>query len=182
MNKDKKCVEKCPPGSFRVIGDFICEEAPGTTVAEHSVSFSGTTYNYVYLYAVSYTSVDWSVRKSHEPKNVAAFLEAEGQLMYLRLRATVDEEDIQYAPVVFFAVQTVLSSELQLTAKAVASSFILAVVLMRDTRILSSYVFATFEGSGTYETATRKCEHVVALAQSIVDLNEGVSAGDMVRE
>ena len=61
------------------------------------------------------------------------------------------EEDVQYAPVVFFAAHTVLSSELQLTARVVANSVILAVVLLRDAKLFGSYVFASFEGSGTYK-------------------------------
>ena len=54
-------------------------------------------------------------------------------------------------------VQTVLSSELQLTAKVVANAAILAVVLLRDTKLFGSYVFGSFEDEGSYNVALTKC-------------------------
>ena len=58
--------------------------------------------------------------------------------MYLRLRATIEKEDVGYAPVVFFAAETVLSSEFQLTAKTVVGTAIFAAVLLRNTRVFGS--------------------------------------------
>ena len=52
-------------------------------------------------------------------------------------------------------VQTVLSSELQLTAKVVANAAILAVVLLRDTKLFGSYVFGSFEEGGTYKVTVK---------------------------
>ena len=110
--KDKKCASKCPPGSFRVVGTFTCEEAPGATPAGHSVSFSDTTYRYMYPRAVSYAAVDWNVGLTESSESASIFLNADDQLMYLILRVTIENENTRYAPVVFFAAQTVLSSEL----------------------------------------------------------------------
>lgn len=68
------------------------------------------------------------------------------------------------------------SSKLQLTAKVVANAAILAVVLLRDTKIFGSYVFASFENECDYNAELKKCEHIVLLVQGVVNLGEKVSA------
>ena len=64
--------------------------------------------------------------------------------MYLRLNVITNDQNTRYAPVLFFAAHTVLSSEFQLTAKIVANAAILAVALLRDTKLFSSYIFGSF--------------------------------------
>ena len=124
----------------------------------------------MHLRAESYAALDWSVDNT---ANVGAFLEAEGQLMYLRLRVAVEAGSTKYAPVLFFAAHTVLSSELQLTARVVANAAIIAVVLLRNVQIFGSYVFASFEDEGQYRAVEVACGHTVTLVQSVADLSDG---------
>lgn len=90
-----------------------------------------------------------------------------------------NDQNTRYVPVIFFATHTVLSSELQLTAKVVANAAILAVVLLRDTKLFGSYVFASFEDEGEYSVALKECEHTVIIVQSVIDLGEKVSIKEM---
>ena len=181
LESDKICAEKCQSGYFKASGSFACEQAPGPSRAARSVSFSNSIYKYLYPRATSYCEVKWNVPDSQEPVSVTAFLEAEGQLMYLRLNVATNDQNTKYAPVLFFAVHTVLSSELQLTAKVVANSVILAVVLLRDTKLFGSYVFGSFEDEGEYHVAETMCGHIAEFVQSVVDLNDGVRAEGIVQ-
>ena len=103
------CYARCPPESFRILGTFSCEPVPKATTANHFVSFAGTTYKYLYLRAGPYVNIDWNVQN---PESVAAFLETEGLLTHLKLRVATQDDNTKYAPFVFFAARTVLSSEL----------------------------------------------------------------------
>ena len=75
-----------------------------------------------------------------------------------------------------FAVRTVFSNELQLTAKVVANVAILVAVLLRDVQIFGPYIFASFLDEGDYNVALRKCEHTAILVQGVIDLGEKISA------
>ena len=119
--------------------------------------------------------------ESQDFVSITAFLEAEGQLMYLRMSVIVDDQNTRYSPIVFFAAQTVLSSELQLTAKAVVNAAILAVVLLRNTKLFSSYIFGSFEDKGEYSAVEVACGHTITLVQSVVDLSDGVRTEGIAR-
>ena len=101
--------------------------------------------------------------------------------MHLRLSVVTNDQNTKYAPVLFFAAHTVLSSELQLTARVVANAAILAVVLLRDAKLFGSYVFASFEDNGEYRAVGVACGHTVTLVQSVVDLGEGVRVEEIAR-
>ena len=171
------CYARCPLGSFTAPDSFVCEPAPEAVAASHAVSFAGATYRYMHPRAESYAALDWSVGNTD---SVEIFLEAEGQLMYLRLRVAAEVGSTKYAPVLFFAAHTVLSSELQLTAKIVANAAILAVVLLRDMKVFNSYVFGSFEDKGEYRAVEVACGHTAVLVQSVVDLSDGVRAEGIV--
>ena len=100
--------------------------------------------------------------------------------MYLRLSVVTNDQNTRYAPVIFFAAHTVLSSELQLTAKIVANAAILAVVLLRDTKLFNLYVLGSFEDQGEYRAVEVACGHTVVLVQNVVDLSDGVRAEGIV--
>ena len=84
-------MERCSSGYFKASGSFACELAPEPSEAVHAVSFSGIVYRYLHPRATSYGEVRWNVPDSQEPVNVAAFLEAEGSLMYLRLNVITND-------------------------------------------------------------------------------------------
>ena len=171
FTSDKVCIKKCPSGSFKATGSFACETAPDATLAEHSVSFSDTTYHYMYPRAVSYAAVDWNVGLVESSERASIFLNAEDQLMYLILRTTTEKQNVQYAPVVFLAAHAIISCQLQLTAKNVFDSAFLAIVLLRNVKIFGSYILEAFETPGSYIAAVRKCEHTVTTIQSVFDLD-----------
>ena len=84
-------MERCSSGHFKASGSFACEKAPDPSRAVHAVSFSGIRYRYLHPRATSYGEVRWNVLESQEPVSVTAFLEAEGQLMYLRLNVIMND-------------------------------------------------------------------------------------------
>ena len=164
------CTEKCSLDSLRAVGTFACEPAPKAIAAAHSVSVAGNPYNYLYRQTVSYAALDWNVQTSRDSESVAVFLGTEWALTCLRLRVTTQEDAIGYAPVVFLAAKAVVASELQLTAKTVISFAVLAVVLLRDTSVVGSYIFADFGGTTAYPVALWTDRHVTTVASSVVDV------------
>ena len=164
------CTEKCSLDSLRAVGTFACEPAPKAIAAAHSVSVAGNPYNYLYRQTVSYAALDWNVQTLRDSESVAVFLETRLTLIGLRLRVTTQEDSIGYAPVVFIAAKVMVASELQLTAKTVTSFAVLAAVLLRDTSIICSYIFADFAGTTAYPIALWAGEHIAMVVRSTIEV------------
>ena len=160
------CAKECSPEGFVVPGSFACEPVPGATGAPHSVLLAGIVHRYAYQRARSHAALAWSVR---DRGSVAAFLEAEGALVCLRLRVAVQNEHARYAPVILFAARAVVASEFQLAARRAEGSALLALALLRNTYVVGSRVLASAEEAGALLVALWAGRHTVVAVGSTVE-------------
>ena len=160
------CAKECPPEGFGVPGSFACEPVPGATGATHSVLFAGEPHRYAYQRARSHAALAWSVR---DRGFVAAFLEAEGALVCLRLRVAVQSEHARYAPVLLFAARAVVASEFRLAARRAAGSALLALALLQNTYVVGSRILASADEVGTFPIALWAGRHAVVAVGSVVE-------------
>ena len=122
----------------------------------------------MYGYARSFTSADLNIQS---PMSVAGFIYAFGKVERLKIRATTRvQERVDYAPVIFFAVEGMQHSELQFTAPRPHESFVLGVNLLTEITLFECHLFSSFDKSESYPTALRLNGHFPAVERCTVDL------------